>query len=108
MKQKLNILNMWLAIVTACAYAQPAVFAQQHENPNLKNFYMGRQQWDIIPNEPIINDRTGGAAPPGGGMNGSLPQRPRGLPQAGWNSYAPAVSPSGLTTSLPKTNNGVP
>jgi hypothetical protein len=103
MKHKLYI---WLAIL-ACAGVQTAALAQQGENPNLRNFYMGRQQWDIIPNAPIINDRTGGqAAPGGGGMQGAMPQR--SLPQAGWNSYAPAGTPPGLSTSLPKVNNGVP
>src|SRR5277367_34093 len=105
MKQKLYI---WLAILIS-AGVQTAASAQ-NENPNLRNFYMGRQQWDIIPNAPIVNDRTGGAAAPGdGGMSGSMPQqRQTALPQAGWNSYAPAVSPPGLSTSLPKVNNGVP
>jgi len=106
MKHKLYILLGSLAI-WACV--QPPTLGQNAENPNLRNFYMGRQQWDIIPNAPIVNDRTGGqVAPGGGGMQGSMPQRQTVLPQAGWNSYAPAATPPGLSTSLPKVNNGVP
>jgi hypothetical protein len=100
---------IWLGILVAGACAQSPALAQQNENPNLRNFYMGRQQWDIIPNAPIVNDRSGApAGPAGGGMQGSMPQRQTGLPQAGWNSYAPAGTPPGLSTSLPKVNNGVP
>jgi hypothetical protein len=108
MKSKLYI---WLGILVVCSYSQPFAHAQQSENPNLRNFYMGRQQWDVLDNGPIINNRTTPpGAPASGGapaMQGSMPQR-MGLPQAGWNSYAPAVSPPGLSTSLPKVNNGVP
>jgi hypothetical protein len=104
MKHKLYI---WLAILIGGA-AQTAALAQQQDNPNLRNFYMGRQQWDVVDTAPIINNRTSApAAPGGGGMSGSMPQR-QALPQAGWGSYAPAVSPPGLSTSLPKVNNGVP
>jgi hypothetical protein len=40
-------------------------------------------------------------------MNGSLPNRPLPLPKAGWQTYTPLEQP-GLSTGLPKVNNGVP
>ena len=84
----------------------PAAQAQRGDNPNLRHFYMGRQQVQVIDDSPIIMHKPG---EPGGAatMNGSLPNRPMPLPAAGWQSYTPS-QPPGFATGLPKTANGVP
>jgi len=58
---------------------------------------MGRQQWTIEDNSPIINNRTGTAP---GAMNGALPARAP-LPKAGWQGYAPVDNPP-PNNNLPK------
>jgi hypothetical protein len=92
--------------VAYTAFLQIPADAQKLDDPNIGHFYMGRQQVTITNDAPIVNDQrtnSSGAAP--GGMNGALGGRAP-LPAAGWQSYSP-VSP-GLSTNLPKVNNGVP
>jgi len=103
MRSQLSFLTF---LLSASFIAVQATQAQQSEHPNMKHFYRSPLQVDIVPEDPIVkfHGQPGGAS---GGMQGSLPNRSIGLPQAGWNSYAP-VSPPGLSTSLPKVNNGVP
>ncbi|HEY9678607.1 MAG TPA: hypothetical protein V6C76_11390 [Drouetiella sp.] len=87
--------------LAVCAF-QP-VAAQPSSDPNLGHFYMARQQITITDDGPSVNDqRTNPAAAQSGGM----PNRPVGLPRAGWQPYSQSVPQ--LRTSLPKTNNGVP
>jgi len=69
--------------------AQPA-FCQRDTNPNYSHFYMGRQEWTVEDNSPVIIDKTGTA---NSGMNGSLINRPTPLPKAGWQGYAPIDNP---------------
>jgi hypothetical protein len=99
-------LAILLSLSLASIISVPDATAQQSEHPNMKHFYRSPLQIDVVPEDPIVkyHGQPGGAS---GGMQGSLPNRQMGLPQAGWNSYAP-VSPPGLSTSLPKANNGVP
>lgn len=68
-------------------------------DPNLKHFYMGRQQITVEDESPIINNKTGDAA--GGGGNGALINRPVPLPKSGWQPYAPVETP-GINPNLPK------
>jgi len=69
--------------------AQPA-FCQRDYNPNYNHFYMGRQEWTVEDNSPVIIDKTGTA---NSGANGSLINRPTPLPKAGWQGYAPIDNP---------------
>jgi hypothetical protein len=72
--------------------------------PDSSRFYMSRMQVQIIDETPIINRQ---ANPPGAAGSNAIPGVPRrGLPRAGFQSYSPDT-PS-LSTTLPKTNNGVP
>lgn len=81
--------------------------AQQGTNPNMGHFYMARQQITITDEAPMVNDqRTMPGAPAAGGGQGALMNRPIPLPKAGWVPYSASVP--GLSTSLPKVNNGVP
>lgn len=91
------------ALSLAMCATVPA-FAQLQSDPNLGHFYMARQQITITDDAPSVNDqRTNPAAAAG---NGALPNRPIGLPRAGWQPYSQSIP--NLRTSLPKTNNGVP
>ncbi len=83
-----------------------AALAQRSSDPNLRNFYMARQQWSVTDDSPVITGSPG--APPGaaaGGMGG-LPAGPAPLPRAGWQGYSTQI-PS-VKTALPQVNNGVP
>jgi hypothetical protein len=73
-------------------------------DPNLRNFYMGRQEIQIIDDGPVINDQRTAPGAPGG--NGALPANPAPLPKAGWQQYSPA-KPMNMGP-LPKVENGVP
>ncbi len=85
-----------------------SVQAQQgrSDNPNMRNFYMARQQWTITDDAPMVNDQRTmpGAAQQGGPMQGG--GGPPQLPKAGFIPYS-ATMP-GMSTQLPKVNNGVP
>ena len=83
-----------------------AAMAQRSSDPNLRNFYMARQQWQITDDTPVVTGSPG--APPGaaaGGMGG-MPAGPAPLPRAGWTGYSSQI-PS-VKTALPQVNNGVP
>jgi hypothetical protein len=72
--------------------------------PDSSRFYMSRMQVQIIDESPIINHQVN---PAGAAGSNAIPGVPRGgLPRAGFQSYSPDT-PS-LSTTLPKTNNGVP
>ncbi len=89
----------------AIAAIIPSAHAQRSDNPNLRNFYMSRQQWTITDDAPIINDqRTQPGASQGG--QGALPAGPAPLPKAGWQPYSSNI-PS-VRTALPEVNTGVP
>lgn len=78
----------------------------RNDNPNLRNFYMARQQVQIMDDAPQVNDlRTnpaaGGAAPP-------VPAGPQALPRASFNTYMSGYAGGGAGRGLPEVNNGVP
>ncbi|HEY9869966.1 MAG TPA: hypothetical protein V6D08_12435 [Candidatus Obscuribacterales bacterium] len=80
--------------------------AQRTSDPNLRNFYMARQQWQIIDDSPVV---TGSPGMPGGAAAagaGALPAGPMPLPKAGWQPYSSSI-PS-VRTALPQVNTGVP
>ncbi len=89
-----NISISFLAILTSSLISSllplPA-FCQRDYDPNLGHFYMGRQQWTVEDNSPVIIDKTGTAS---GAMNGALQNRPVPLPKAGWQGYAPIDTPA--------------
>lgn len=76
------------------------------DNPNMGHFYMARRQITITDDAPAVNDqRTNPQAGAGAGP-GAAPGLGRALPKAGWTPYSQFVP--GLSTTLPKTANGVP
>lgn len=90
-------------VASGLAGTTNAAFAQQGyrtDSPNLRNFYMARQQIQIIDDSPIINNQTGdpGAA---AGLNQRQP-----LPKAGFGTFIPS-RPMNMGP-LPKVENGVP
>ena len=77
------------------------------DNPNMKNFYMARRQITITDEAPAVNDQRTNPQPGAAGAGpGMAPGMGRALPKAGWTPYSQFVP--GLSTNLPKTNNGVP
>jgi hypothetical protein len=83
-----------------------AAMAQRTSDPNLRNFYMARQQWSITDDSPVITGSPG--MPPGAasGAMGGMPGGPPPLPKAGWQGYSSQI-PS-VRTALPQVNTGVP
>lgn len=78
------------------------------DNPNMGHFYMARQQITITDDAPAVNDQRTNPQPGGrgGAGPGLAPGLGRSLPKAGWTPYSQFVP--GLSTTLPKTANGVP
>jgi len=97
-----------ISTVGVLATAMAPVLAQNGDHTNLSHFYMARQQIDILDDSPAINDMRSqpGAAAAQRGASGALPNRPVGLPRAGFMPYSQSL-PS-VQSSLPKTFNGVP
>jgi len=83
-----------------------AAMAQRTSDPNLRNFYMARQQWSITDDSPVITGSPGAAAGAAGGAMGGMQGGPPPLPKAGWQGYSSQI-PS-VRTALPQVNNGVP
>ena len=87
--------------------AAPA-FSQygRNDNPNLRNFYMARQQIQITDDVPAVNDmRTNPAA---AGAQAPVPTAPQALPRAGFNSYVSGLAGGGGGRGLPELSNAVP
>lgn len=84
------------------------VFAQsgRNDNPNLRNFYMARQQIQITDDVPAVNDLRSNPAAAAAGA--PAPTAPQGLPRAGFNSYMSGLAGGGAGRGLPEVNNGVP
>jgi hypothetical protein len=96
-----------LFFACGCGAAHAQGFIRKDQNlPDASRFYMARQQWQMIDNTPIINGQPGG--PGGAQQQGAAPGAgaPPPLPRAGFMPYTPNMPQ--LSTSLPKTNNGVP
>ncbi|MBY0357848.1 MAG: hypothetical protein K2W82_07585 [Candidatus Obscuribacterales bacterium] len=74
----------------------------RNDNPNLRNFYMARQQIQITDDAPAVNDmRTGpsaGGAVPGGAA----------LPRAGFGTNMSGLTTGTMRSGLPQVVNGVP
>src|SRR3990167_2664998 len=96
----------FLSVLCALAAAGPTAFAQRSDNPNLRNFYMSRQQWTITDDAPIVNDQRTQPGPANQGGQGALQAGPTPLPRAGWQPYSSSI-PS-VRTALPEVNTGVP
>lgn len=107
-----SLLYKGLLVAAMFSLSAESAFAQGFRSkdaalPDSSRFYMSRLQVQMIDEAPIV---TRQANP--GGMQGQGQQQmrpgipPGGLPRAGWQSYTNDIP--GLSTSLPKTNNGVP
>lgn len=75
------------------------------DDPNLKHFYMGRQEIEIFDTSPIVKYR-GSAGDAGQQPAGASPQGPIPLPPSGFQQYSSNVR--GGPLNLPKVENGVP
>jgi hypothetical protein len=76
------------------------------DDPNLKHFYMGRQEIEVFDNTPIVKYRGGGGGDTAGQQSPTGPQGPAPLPAAGFQQYSSNVH--GGPLNLPKVENGVP
>jgi hypothetical protein len=101
-----------IALVTTTFAAVPDASAQgflrtrKEELPKVQ-YFMARQQWQMVDDSPAINDqRTGFQSQQSGNAPGALGNRPRALPKAGFQGYAPM--PTMQDGGLPQVNNGVP
>lgn len=105
MKTKM-VQTMVLAAALTCAIL-PAGAQGRGDNPNMRNFYMARQQIQIMDDAPQVNDmRTN----PGAGAQGGAPAvaAPQPLPRASFNSYMSGYAGGGGRSGLPTVVNGVP
>ncbi len=95
---KISLSRSLPSLLIISFFASPA-FCQRDYDPNFSHFYMGRQQWTVEDNSPVIINRAGTAP---GAMNGALPNRATPLPKAGWQGYAPIDnSPASATSKTP-------
>lgn len=105
MKISYVLAGLILAAITASSV--PLVAEAQgyrNDNPNMRNFYMARQQIQITDDAPAVNDmRTNpGAAP-------ANITAPRALPRAGFGSFVnPSLTNGSMSSGLPQVVNGVP
>lgn len=103
---------MYCAIfaIAVCSFTAQGASAQGFRSqdkalPDASRFYMSRLQVQMIDEAPMVTRQANpGGAPGQQQMRPGIP--PGGLPRAGFQSYTPEMP--GLSTSLPKTNNGVP
>jgi hypothetical protein len=106
-KDSLNAALVAGSIFSISAVACLPAFAQQQyrgSDPNLRNFYMARQQIQIIDDSPIVTNSSNPAAAAQGGGPAAGGRAP--LPKAGFNSYMQSM-PQNMGP-LPKVENGVP
>lgn len=95
-----GILALVMAVAGMPAWAQ----GHRNDNPNLRQFYMARQQIQITDDAPAVNDmRTGASA------GGGAPNAPQGLPRAGFGSNMSGLyNGASMKGGLPEVMNGVP
>lgn len=75
----------------------------RNDNPNMRNFYMARQQIQITDDTPAVNDmRTGPSAGTGAPAGGGA------LPRAGFGSNMSGLATGSMRSGLPQVVNGVP
>jgi hypothetical protein len=108
---KLFALTSWSAFAAlylmGSAWQEAQAQGYATDNPNMKNFYMARRQITITDEAPAVNDQRTNPQPGAAGAGpGMAPGMGRALPKAGWTPYSQFVP--GLSTTLPKTANGVP
>lgn len=87
------------------------VQAQQYgrnDNPNLRNFYMARQQIQITDDVPAVNDLRTNPQPAQPGAAAPVPSAPQALPRAGFNSYMSGLAGGAGRNTLPSASNGIP
>lgn len=102
-----NELVIAMALGTLVSASTLPANAQRNDNPNMRNFYMARQQVQIMDDAPQVNDyRTN----PGAGSTAPAPMvtGPQALPRAGFNTYMGSYSGGNARSALPQVNNGVP
>lgn len=104
---KMGFVLAGLGLVSMTFWAGSPALAQGYrsDNPNMRNFYMARQQIQITDDAPAVNDmRTNPGANPAAA---AAAQGPRALPRAGFNSYY-TPSQGSMSSGLPQVVNGVP
>ena len=92
------------AIAVSCSIIPAA--AQRNDNPNIRNFYMARQQVQIYDDAPMVNDMR--TAPGAAGAPAPAVTAPQQLPRAGFNTYMSGYAGGNARAGLPQVINGVP
>ncbi len=103
----MRIVLLVSCVIGLTALSQSPVQAQygRNDNPNMRNFYMARQQVQIMDDAPQVTDmRTNPQAAAQGAPNIT---QPMALPRAGFNTYMSGYQGGG-GGGLPQVNNGVP
>ena len=95
-------------IAVLASSAGASVLAQRSDNPNLKMFYMARQQVQITDDVPVVNDMRTNPAPAQQSGAAAAGAAGQGLPRAGFASNMNAYHGGPVGGALPKVNNGVP
>lgn len=88
-------------LTSGAAWAQN----QAGDNPNLRHYYMARQQVQIIDDAPQYNDLRSNPAAQSQRPPAAAPQA---LPRAGFNSFMSGYAGGAARSGLPQVNNGVP
>jgi hypothetical protein len=97
-----------LSLVTIVASFTPAMAqGYRSDNPNMRNFYMARQQIQITDDAPAVNDMRTAPGDPAATAAAVGGGGPRPLPKAGFGSYYTPSSGS-MSGGLPQVVNGVP
>ena len=88
--------------VATCSQAMAQGYGRS-DNPNMRNFYMARQQVQIFDDAPQVTDMRSAA----GAAQGAAPQvtAPQALPRASFGTHLSTPYAGG---GLPQVNNGVP
>lgn len=103
--------SLLLSALTLCVSAGTAVpganaqgfINKKQDLPDASHFYMSRMQVQVVDDSPVITRQAGN--PGGQQQQGGMPPQVA-LPRAGFQSYTNDIP--GLSTNLPKVNNGVP
>jgi hypothetical protein len=97
-----------IASILAClAGTSSPVLAQRNDNPNMKMFYMARQQIQITDDAPAVNDMRTNPQNAQQAAAQAAATAGQALPRAGFSSNMNAYR-TPASTGLPTVNNGVP